>query len=330
MRVQHLIFLALLLSLAQAVSAVPSDETLLVTSYLHLSLLDQVDLHVDRMGRGLLDEQVRQITSAAVAWSGEQKAQIRKRLIASFGHAAQERFGAFVSEFTTAEAGNDPDYLYRLAERLTWAGDGPASYAELRSGMTGSHLQQDVDRAAAFLGNIQTWVDLAGKSRELPPLQAWLERDEKTPAVVRVDAVPAEEDPLAALMGQEAGCDAPPVEPTEVVSPLDNFRSMREDRSARVAAEAQAGMQMVAEERRAAEEAYAAKKLADAQAEAARVKRHAQALADVEKEALKQAENSWGNRLKRVAGATVSSAGGAFLGGIGSEAGRRAANEVFE
>ena len=44
---------------------------------------------------------------------------------------------------------------------------------------------------------------------------------------------------------------------------------------------------------------------------------------------LEQQQNSWGNKLKTVVGTTISAAGGAFLGGIGTQAGQKAADALF-
>ncbi len=88
-------------------------------------------------------------------------------------------------------------------------------------------------------------------------------------------------------------------------------------------------MQQMAAEREAFEQEAAARALAQAQADAEAMKAQAQRIAGAEEEAMKQRENSWGNRLKRIAGGTVSATIGAFTGGVGAEAGRRAAAEIF-
>jgi len=111
---------------------------------------------------------------------------------------------------------------------------------------------------------------------------------------------------------------------------LDSFTGLRNEKRDRMLEEAKAGMEQVAAERKAAEDDYAQRKLAAAQKEAEAMKRHAQDLAAAEEQALKQRERSWGSRLKRIVGATVSAAGGAFLGGVGERAGQEAADALFD
>jgi hypothetical protein len=116
----------------------------------------------------------------------------------------------------------------------------------------------------------------------------------------------------------------------ETPAALDSFAQARQDRRQRALEEAQAGMQQVASERDAAEREYAARKTASAQAEAEAIKRQADKLASTETEALEQRKNSWGNKLKGILSATIGAATGAFTGGIGTEAGTRLADAIFE
>jgi hypothetical protein len=59
------------------------------------------------------------------------------------------------------------------------------------------------------------------------------------------------------------------------------------------------------------------------------MKNQADKLATAEKDALDQRQNSWGACLKTIVGSLVSSATGAFTGGIGARAGEEAVNAVF-
>lgn len=118
-------------------------------------------------------------------------------------------------------------------------------------------------------------------------------------------------------------------EDTSDYNPLDAYSRMRKTKRERALAEAHAGMQQVAAEREAAEKEYAAEQAARARAEAEAMKAHAQKLAAVEKEAMEQRQNSWGSRIKRIIGGTLSAATGAFSGGIGAAAGQRAVQEIF-
>lgn len=114
--------------------------------------------------------------------------------------------------------------------------------------------------------------------------------------------------------------EAPPAayRPPSVEGPaggLDSFGAARTARREKALEVAKVGMSQVAEERRAAEEEEASRKTAAAQAEA---------------EALEQRKNSFAGRVKQVLTATISAAGGAFFGGIGSRAGEAAAEAVFK
>jgi FtsZ-binding cell division protein ZapB len=82
-------------------------------------------------------------------------------------------------------------------------------------------------------------------------------------------------------------------------------------------------------ERDAAEQEAAARKTAAAQVEVDAMRRQADKLALVEREALEQRRNSWRNRLRSILVGTVSAATGAFTGGIGTQAGQRAAEAIF-
>ena len=74
----------------------------------------------------------------------------------------------------------------------------------------------------------------------------------------------------------------------------------------------------------------AARKLEAAKRDAEAVKRHAQQLAATQEEIIKQRQRSWSARLKRIAGALISSTTGAFTGGIGERAAQEAVNDLFD
>jgi hypothetical protein len=157
------------------------------------------------------------------------------------------------------------------------------------------------------------------------PLAAWLARAEP--------AAPPAPPPSrgAQLAGAEA--EAPPVDDEALqgaASSLDGFSRLRQDRRQRAFADAEKAMTQVAAERTAVEQEAAARKLAAAQADAEAVKKQAARLAAADAEALEQRKNSWGNKLKGLAGSLISATTGAFTGTIGAEAGRRAAGELFQ
>jgi hypothetical protein len=112
-------------------------------------------------------------------------------------------------------------------------------------------------------------------------------------------------------------------------NPLDMLSNLHSERRADALRQAEVGMSMVTAERQAAEDELAAKKLQQAQADATALKKQARVLAAAEKDAMAQRENSWGNRLKKIVGATATAAGGTFFGHVGAEAGRAAVDAIF-
>ncbi len=330
---------SLVLSACLAVSAFgtlstsPSETAVLMRNYLRFILSQQVERQVAILADDALPGDRGEIEEAAHLWNGNQMGTIRQELEAAFGDESREQFEEFVSIFTTAEQSLDAELLQEVSMALRLH-PMPADYNALKRTSLDSVLLADVQKASAWLGEVQTWMDLRRRNQEVPPLAVWLERDVRGAAPIATASAPAATpQPVKRPGGRLAAAEAESSGNFEMEeddeSPLDAFDSMRRTRRERAMQEAEAGMKQVADERRAAEEEYAAKKLASAQAEADAMKQHAEKLAAVEQEALEQRKNSWGNRLKSIVGSTIGAATGAFTGGIGTRAGQEAANAIF-
>ncbi|MBN1269977.1 MAG: hypothetical protein JXB04_10330 [Kiritimatiellae bacterium] len=301
------------------------DTSVLCVSYFRFLLVQQVVKHAEGVAASAPQDARGEITEAARAWQEEQMGRVRGGLGDLFGDEARTRFSSFVAEYLEAEKAGDGEYLAELAGALGLPEQ--EDYAALRGVAVETVLQEDVAAASEFMSELETWVEVRGRDSSTPPLAIWLTRSEQ--------AAPAQGARRRLSEATGAYADAEPEFgdfeglDEEMESPLDTFGASLDEKRARKLDEAQAGMQQVAMERQAAEEEYGAAKLAAAQAEAEAMKRHAEKLAAVEQEALAQRENSWGNRLKNIVKATVTAAGGAFLGGVGAEAGKQAADAVF-
>jgi hypothetical protein len=182
-------------------------------------------------------------------------------------------------------------------------------------------LTEPFASGARLLSEMQTWMEVRARDPSAPSLDAWIERGSPSSP-----PSPTPANPLAVAEARAPAWDGATSAPAGA---LEAFAQRRRERRALALEQAQAGMQQMAAEREAFEQEAAARALAQAQADAEAMKAQAQRIAGAEEEAMKQRENSWGNRLKRIAGGTVSATIGAFTGGVGAEAGRRAAAEIF-
>lgn len=312
---------------ADASGAGPDRTSIL--AYLRLTLAEQVAAQTPALTRGMPSERATQVEAAVSAWADGQRQEMRKALESAFGEDARPQFAGAVAAFTASEKAGDATVLESLGAAFD-LDPRPASYGELRRAIIARDLKGSMADAADLLAEIQTWSDLAARTKDVPPLRAWLDRDAVAPEKAEA-GLPAAQPPVRDLAAMEPAMEAssaPGADETD--SPMDDFQKARKARREAALQDAEAGMKQVAAERQAAEEEYGAKKLAAAQAEADAVKKQAERLAAAEKEALDQRQNSWSSRLKSIVGSTLSAAGGAFLGGIGSAAGQEAADALFK
>lgn len=312
-------------SAIMASSAIASDAAY-YKAYLHFLLTDQVERQAELLVKNA-DPKTREESLVAVSeWSADQKRAIRASLMQSnIGGDAKAEFERFVARYLEAESAGDPELLRSISREFGWPG--MQDYQALRQKATAELLSNEMDDASRFLGLLQTWIEQREKGISTGPLKRWLDYASRpVPSPASAQAPRSARNPLAAAeapLGEYTSWDEPGA------SPLDAYSRGREEKRARVVEEARIAMQQIAEERRAAEEEYAQKKQAEAQADAEAVRRQAERMAAADQLAQEQRQKSWGNRLKKIVGSTVSAATGAFTGGIGTRAGEEAANAIF-
>ncbi len=306
------------------------DNQILVSSYFRYVLSQQIPTQAAGLAAEAPPALRPQVGEAASQWTGDLVKRLRTALEQQFGESARGRFQSFVATYTTAEQARDIAYLRNLAREAGLTSPLPTTYGEFHRMVTDGWLKTDMEAGASLLGEIQTWLDVSAKNTNAPPLAGWLGRHSKMVAATPAQSVPPTPSRLNSLRDAEAETGSFTAEPTETPAALDAFSQSHQDRRQRAVDEAQAGMQQVASERDAAERDFASKKTAAAQVEAEAIKRQADKLASTETEALEQRKNSWGNKLKGVLSATIGAATGAFTGGIGTEAGTRLADSIFD
>lgn len=311
-----------------AVSSFAGTDELLLTEFYRFRLADSAAEQAAALAPATDADAAAEIKRAVAAWKAARVAAVRSNLQQQLGDGARGEFQTFVEEYTRAEKQADAAYLGALA--ATAGLPQPAHYDELARLVLQKHLRQDMEAAAEFLGEIETWLNVRTKDESAPPLDAWLHRHEASQPVAQTTRSASSVRQRNPLREAEApaGDFATPDESSE--SGVAAFAAARMERREKALQEAQAGMQQVAAERDAAEKEYAAAKTAAAQAEADAMRKHAEKLAAVEQEALEQRKNSWSGRLKQIVSTTIGAAGGAFFGGVGSRAGEAAANAVFK
>lgn len=300
----------------------PAENEVLLRSYLRYSLAQEVLAQAQRLASELPEEEGAQIDEMAGEWFGDEIDRMRRELDQRFGDRARPRFETFVGQFTQAENSADAVYLDHLSQQVGLR-EPPADYGALRRLALERWLDDPLQAGIRLLSEMETWADIRQTNASAPPLSYWLDRGTQAPQPA---TPPRPVNPLQAAEARAPEWDATAAPQG---SSLNSFAQRRRERREQALQSAQAGMQQMALERQAAEEEYAARVQADAQADAEAMRAQAQRLAAVEAEAMAQRENSWGNRIKRIVGGTVSAGVGAFTGGIGAEAGRRAADELF-
>lgn len=324
-------YIFLLVCVPTSTWAWESETEILLKAYLHYSLAQEVRAQALQLAQELPASKGAEVEELMEEWFGMQLEDVRDTLDRQFAADARDRFQTFVVRFTAAENEGDLEYLEHLAGHTVLRGL-PRDYPHLRRLAIDRWLGGPLNEGTRLLTEIQTWTEVSARRADTPSLAAWIDRDayEVSPASPAVASPPPRPtrpvNPLAAA-------EAPPPAWEERVPPpgsaLDSYAQRRRDKREQALQSAQSGMQQMAMERQSAEMEFAARKMADAQADADAMRAQAQRLAAAESEAMAQRENSWGNRIKRIVGGTVSAGVGAFTGGIGAEAGRRAADELF-
>ena len=327
-------------------AATPSGvdiQRLMLTSYLKVEIASRVAAESTKMGEGADDAVKAELFRASGEYRDAELGAVRRDLSALLGDRAQKAFASFVDAFVKAEKEGSMPALVSLSKSAGLA-TLPESFAALRSAAMKTLMAEDISRAGKLLGGIQTWLRLRAKG-DVPPLHAWLHRDEAPAAVAQggesavrpVEGVrdggaspPKPKKKRNSLRDAEAGAGEFVEAQDDAASSLRSFGAMRKMRRDKAISDAEAGMAQVAAERKSADDEYNAKKAAEAQAEAVAMQAHAQRLAATEQEAVVQDQNSWRTRLKSVAATAVGAAGSAFLGNVGGRLGEAAAEAVFK
>ena len=323
MKIYMTFILALGLGWPAACLAWESDDEVLLRSYIRFSLAREVHGQALALAEDVNETEAEQIRIVANDWLEDEVGQLRADLDRQFGGAARTRFETFVAEYTVAEDRGDPEYLDRLSSHVNLR-EAPADYTALRRLALERWLEAPLAEGTRLLSEMQTWAEVRSREPDAPVLDYWMEREDE-PA----SAPPEPRRPVNPLATAEARAPDWDAAASPSPSSLDSFAQRRRDRREQALQSAQAGMQQMAMERQSAEQEYAARVMADAQADAEAMRAQAQKLAATEAEAMAQRENSWGNRIKRIVAGTVSAGVGTFTGGVGAEAARRAADELF-
>lgn len=299
--------LALLVAAGGVRGATAATDAELAPLYLRMEIAGRVVAEAERLVG--TNEVVRgEVGAAAAAYQAKVAGGVRRQLTAFYPDESEARreYGAFVDRFVKTAT------------------------SETRSEIVARELAADVERAGNFLGDVQSWLRLRGRTAA-PPLAAWLARDR---AAAAPDAAAPESKPKPrrkrnSLRESEAAAGTFVEAKDDGAGALRSFDAQRKVRREKRLAEAQQGMELVAAERKAADEEANARKLAAAQAEAAAQQAQAQRLAAAEQEAVVQDQNSWKTRLKGVFSAAVGATVGAFTSGIGTQIGTAAADAVL-
>lgn len=314
----------------EEVVEVEAPQALLLKAMFRLDIAQQVLNQADKVAETCKEDVAAEVVAAAKAYQAREVSVIRDALESTFSEQARGAFGDFVDAYSKASEDGNTAFLATMAKAVGgWGESPPADYAALRQGMVQRVLREEIAAAGRFLADVQTWVDLKGRAEDVPPLAAWIDRNEAPASTTRAVIKRRKPGKRNPLRDSEATAAAFEEEEDAPSGALAGFGAAREERRRKAMDEAKAGMQQVAEERRAAEEEFAAKKTSAAQAEAEAVRKQAEKLAAAESEAIEQRKNSWSGRLKSILSTTIGATSGAFLGSVGGRAGEAAANAIF-
>lgn len=330
MKIRFFLSSLVVLFMSASVVRALNDDQLLMNSYLEYSVVKHIPVEAETIAEPLDADAQAEINEIVDGWSKTYWSDVKEGLSERFGEQARGTFEAFVANLTKMEQAQNSSYLQYLCRAYEY-GDCPDTYQELRSRIADEQLSDLLGACGSLLGEIQTWADLRSRGvDDLPPLAFWLTRSAKMKGVPSLDIAVASAEPVDPLRAVEEPLPEYSEDEEDEGSFLDDFSAMEDKKRQQSIDEAKAAMEQVAAERRAVEEDIAAKKLAAAQKEAEAMKAHAKELAAVEAQALKQRERTFGARVKRIIGATMTAAGGAFIGEVGARAGQEAADALFE
>ncbi|MCX6996318.1 MAG: hypothetical protein NTV49_04365 [Kiritimatiellaeota bacterium] len=317
----------------RAAGAVVSEAEALLQSVFRMRLVDQLPGQIQPLLDGLGTGDVTQVKTAYDLRSEGEISATRNELQARFGAASRARYEGFAAALEGAENNKDADFLRQLATTLALEPP-PRNYDELHSQCMSLKLAGSLHSASGFLSNLQTWLLLKQRVPNMPPLDAWLTRDQKTATTAPAAPVAAPPPPRRSAAMQLAAAEPALPEYKEEEGQtndlLASFSSSLKERREATRQQAEKGMQTVTSERERAEQELATRKQAEATGEAEAIKNQAQKLADAETQAIEQRANTWESKLKTVVSSTVGAASGAFFGGLGTQAGEKLTKELFK
>jgi len=313
----------------------------LLTAMMKAEMAERVSEQSKKIGEASDDATKAEIAVEAEKFCGALCGKVQQELIAVIGSKdmAYAAFSDFVDTFARAAMTGDKQTLSSVSKALGI--EKSESFAALRTTATDTLLAKDVEAAGKFLGGIQTWVRLKAKDGgkgEVPPLAAWIGRDEKIPATAQPAPAPAPAPSAVAAQTPPSQTPPPPTsappkkrppslrdmeapasgfvaEKDDGNGPLRSFAEARRVERERVFKESEAGMAQVTAERRAADEAANARRLAAVQAQAIAQQAQAQRLAAQEQQMVVQDYDSWRMRLKGSLSIAVRDSTGGLVAG---------------
>ena len=325
-KIMKFLLMAMLVSVTVSAIASEPHNRILLSAYIRLGMTKAIEQRIQTMGKDLPPMDAAQLSTSSRQWKQERLSEIRVELTSAYGKSASKIFSSFVAEYTEAESKNDTAYLADLAGHICPDREIPG-YSALRKLISEeSPTKEFSDGCVKLMSNIEAWVTLTKKDAAMPPLHIWLSRNIES----RRSANGVTSPSVNRLRNAESVSDIDLTVLNESSQDLlSQYEATKHNRNEAKQARAKEGMAQLAKERTRYEDAYAKKLLARTATDAEAMKLQARRIASAEKEAIKQHENSWGMKLKRIAGATVGATADAFFGGIGARAGAEAVKILF-
>jgi hypothetical protein len=161
---------------AAAAFAAEPDDAVLLKSLFRYRMAETVVAQAEQLAPAADSEAAEQIAGAVQNWKLEMLRAIRTDVDRQFGPRAREAFQQFTTDFSKAEESSDRSFLQALTAAAE-LNPPPADYNELARRMWDSVLSSEMQKAADFLSEIETWLAVRAKGVQTPPLNYWLTRN---------------------------------------------------------------------------------------------------------------------------------------------------------